>query len=147
MPPATPHLPYHDRAGVDAEPHGEFDGVLRRQPGIQGGDGLDHAQGGVHGAPGLVLMGRGVAEIDQQPIAEVVGDVTCVGLDDRGRGLLVGAPHGAPVFGVELTGELCGAHQVTEQHGELAAFGLRRPRVHRSRGHLDGQVSWDVGRS
>jgi hypothetical protein len=62
---------------------------------IQGGDGLDNAQTGMHGAPGIVFMGRGVAEIDQQPIAELLGDMACVGLDDLGRGLLVGAHHGA----------------------------------------------------
>jgi hypothetical protein len=113
--PATPsHLPDDDGAGVDADPHGEINAVLCRQPGIQGGDGLDHAQTRVHRAPGVVFMRRRVANIDQQPIAEVLGDMALVGLDDRGRGLLVGAHHGAPVFGVELTGELRGAHQVTE---------------------------------
>ena len=125
VPPAPTHHPHHDRAGVDAEPHGELDTVLCRQAGIQGGDGLDNAQAGVHRAPGLVFMGRGVAKIDQQPIAEILGDMTLVVLDDLGRGLLVGAHHGAQVFGVELAGELRGAHQVTEQHRELPSFRLR----------------------
>jgi hypothetical protein len=49
---------------VDADPHREFDAVLRRQTGIQGGDGLDDAQAGVHRAPGLVFMGGGIAKID-----------------------------------------------------------------------------------
>ncbi len=145
--PPPPIYPHDDRAGVDAEPHGELHTVLCRQTGIQGGDGLDNAQAGVHGAPGIVFMGRGVAKIDQQPIAEVLGDMALVLLDDLGRGLLVGAHHRAQVFGVELAGELRGAHQVTEQHRELAAFGLRRTRVHRSERHLNGQVSWDVRRS
>ena len=124
VPPTPTHHPHHDRAGVDAKPHGELDTVLCRQTGIQGGDGLDNAQAGVHGAPGLVFMGRGVAKIDQQPIAEILGDMTRVVLDDLGRGLLVGAHHGAQVFGVELAGELCGAHQVAEQHRELPSFRL-----------------------
>ena len=100
VPPATAHHPHHDRAGVDAEPHGELHTVLCRQTGIQGGDGLDNAQAGVHGAPGIVFMGRGVAKIDQQPIAEILGDMARVVLDDLGRGLLVGAHHRAQVFGV-----------------------------------------------
>jgi hypothetical protein len=70
-------------------------------------------------------MGHGVAKIDQQPIAEILGDMALVTLDDRGRGLLVGADYGAQVFGVELAGELRGADQITEQHRELAAFGIR----------------------
>ena len=122
VPPTTSHHPHHNRASVDAEPHGELDTVLCRQTGIQGGDGLDNAQAGMHGTPGIVFMGRGVAKIDQQPIAEVLGDMALVVLDDLGRGLLVGAHHGAQVFRVELAGELRGAHQVTEQHRELPAF-------------------------
>ena len=122
VPPTTPHHPHHDGASVDAEPHGELHTILRRQTGIQGGNGLDNAQAGVHRTPGIVFMGRGVAKIDQQPIAEVLGDMALIVLDDLGRGLLVGAHHGAQVFRVELAGELRGAHQVTEQHRELPAF-------------------------
>ncbi len=107
---------------MDAEPHGELDTVLCRQTAIQGGDSLDNAQAGVHGAPGIVFMGRRVAKIDQQPITEVLGNMALVVLDDLGSGLLVGAHHGAQVFGVELAGELRGAHQVAEQHRELPAF-------------------------
>ena len=93
VPPATAHHPHHDGAGVDAEPHGEVHTVLRRQTGIQGGDGLHNAQAGVHRTPGLVFMGRGVAKIDQQPIAKILGDMALIVLDDLGRGLLVGADH------------------------------------------------------
>jgi hypothetical protein len=110
---------------VDAEPHSELDAVLCRQTGIQGGNGLDNAQTGVHRTPGVVFMGHRVAKIDQQPIAEVLGDMPRVGLDDLRRGLLVGTDHGAQVFRVELAGELRGAYQIAEQHGELPAFRLR----------------------
>jgi len=79
----------------------------------------------VYGAPGIVFVGCGVAKIDQQPIAKVLRDMTLVVLDDLGRGLLVGAHHGAQVFGVELAGELRGTYQVTEQHGKLSPFRLR----------------------
>jgi hypothetical protein len=40
----------------------------------------------VHGASGIVFMGGGVAKVDQQPIAEVLGDMALIVLDDRGRG-------------------------------------------------------------
>jgi hypothetical protein len=69
-------------------------------------------------------MGGGVAKRGEPPIAEVWGDRALIVLDDLGRGFLVGTAHGAPVFGVELVGELRGAHEGTEQHGNLAAFGL-----------------------
>jgi hypothetical protein len=80
---------------VDAEPHREFYTILRRQAGVQGGNGLDNAQGGVHRTPGLVFMGCGIPKIDQQPIAEVLGDMALILPNDLGCGLLVGADHGA----------------------------------------------------
>jgi hypothetical protein len=125
VPPSPAHHPHHDRAGVDAEPYGELDTVLGGQTGIQGGDGLDQAQAGVHGAPGLIFMGERIAKVDQQAITKVLGDMALVLLDDRGGGLLVGTHHGPQVFRIELARELRGAHQVTEQHRELPAFRLR----------------------
>ena len=79
----------------------------------------------MHGTPGIVFVSRRVAKIDQQPIAEILGNMPLVACDDLGRGLLIGAHYGAQVFGVELAGELRGAYQVTEQHRELPAFRLR----------------------
>ena len=45
--------------------------------------------------------------------------------DHLGARVLIGPHHLAQVFGVELAGEDGRVHQVTKQHGELAAFGLR----------------------
>jgi hypothetical protein len=92
---------------------------------IQGGDGLDHVEAGVHGTPGLVFMRLGVAKIDQQPVAEILRDIALQALDDLGIGGLIGPDHRTQVFGVELTGQLGRADEVTKQHGELAALGLR----------------------
>ena len=70
-------------------------------------------------------MGGGIAKIDQQPIAEVLGDMALVGLDNLGSGLLVGAHDRTQVFRVELAGELRGAHQVAEHHSQLSPFRIR----------------------
>jgi hypothetical protein len=67
-----------------------------------------------------------IAKIDQQPIAEVLGDMALIVLDDLGCGLLVGTHHGAQVLRIELARELCGTHQVTEQHRKLSPFGIDR---------------------
>ena len=40
----------------------------------------------------VVLVGLGIAEVDQQPVAQVLGDVPLEAADDLGAGLLVG-PH------------------------------------------------------
>ena len=70
-------------------------------------------------------MRLGIAKVDQQAIAEILGDMALKALDDLGAGRLVGPHHLAQVFGVELAGERGRVDQVTEQHRELAAFGLR----------------------
>src|SRR5215831_3753566 len=78
---------------------------------------------------GIILVGQGVAEVDQQAIAQILGDVSVIAGDHLGAGVLIGPHHLAPLFGVELAGEHRRVHQVTEQDGELAAFGLWRSRL------------------
>jgi hypothetical protein len=95
VPLTPPHHPHHNGASVNAKPYGELHTVLCRQTGIQGGHGLDNAQAGVHRTPGIVFMGRGIAKIDQQAIAKVLGDIAGILLDNLGRSLLIGAHHGA----------------------------------------------------
>ena len=70
-------------------------------------------------------MGLGIAEVHQQAIAEVLGNMAVKALDDLGTGGLIGPHHGAEVFRIELTRQRRRVHQVTEQDGELAAFGVR----------------------
>jgi hypothetical protein len=145
--PLTPtHLPYDNQAGVDADPHSQLHTVRCCQTGIQGGDGLDHAQAGVHGTPGLVFMGCGVAKIDQQPVAEILRNIALKSLDDLGTGGLIGPDHRTQVFGVELAGQLGRADEITKQHGELAAFGLWGARRWRRRARLEVLADHSVGR-
>ena len=66
-----------------------LDTVLCREPGIQRGDRYRLPRP-VHGAPGIVFMGRGIAKIDQCFIAEILGNMALIMLDDRSD-LLVGA--------------------------------------------------------
>jgi hypothetical protein len=73
-------------------------------------------------------MRLGIAKVDQQPIAQILSNMALEAGDHLGARLLIGPDHFAPVFRVELAGEHGGVHQVTEQHRQLAAFGLRRMR-------------------
>ena len=77
------------------------------------------------GPLGVIFMGLGIAKIDEQPIAEILRDMPLKALDDLGTGGLIGPHHLPQVFRVELTGEHGRVHQVTEQDGELAAFGVK----------------------
>jgi len=73
-------------------------------------------------------MRPGIAEVHQQPIAEILGDIPVKVLDDLSAGGLVCPHHLAPVFGVQLTGERRRVHEIAEQHGELAPLGCRSVR-------------------
>jgi hypothetical protein len=68
-------------------------------------------------------MRHRIAKIDKKPIAEQLRDVSVIASNYLRTGGLVGTDHLMIVFGIELAGEASRVHQVTEQHGELAAFG------------------------
>jgi hypothetical protein len=70
-------------------------------------------------------MRLGIAKVDEQPVAEILGDMPLKAADHLGAGLLIGPHHLSPLLGVELASEASRVHQVAEQHGELAAFGIR----------------------
>jgi hypothetical protein len=42
---------------------------------------------------------------------------------------VIGTDHLPVLFGVELAGEACGVHEVTEEDGELPTFSVRRSRA------------------
>jgi hypothetical protein len=66
----------------------------------------------------------GIAEIHQQSIPKQLRDMPIVALDDFRADVLVSTHNVPVVFRIELTGELRRVHQITEHHGELAAFGF-----------------------
>jgi hypothetical protein len=73
-------------------------------------------------------MGRGVAKVDEQAIPQILGDMALEAGDHLGTGVLIRPHHRAPVFWVKLSGEHRRVHQIAEQDGELAAFGVERGR-------------------
>src|SRR2546422_632479 len=88
-------------------------------------------------------MGQGIAEVDQQAIAEILGDMPVKTPDHLGAGRLIGPYHLAQLFWVTLAGETGRVHQVAKQHGELAAFSVRKARWSWCGGSRDGLVCLD----
>jgi hypothetical protein len=88
------------------------------------------AEAGAYGPLGIIFVRLGIAKVDQQPIAEILGDMAVKTPDDLGTGGLVGLDHLAQVFRVHLAGERRGAYQVTGHDGELATFRTRGTRLH-----------------
>jgi hypothetical protein len=66
----------------------------------------------------------GIAEVDQEPIPEILSDMPVEALDDLGALRLVDANDLAQVFRVEPTGEGGGVDQIAEQDGQLPPFGV-----------------------
>src|SRR4030095_15553805 len=89
--------------------------------------GLNDAPPGPYGPLRVIFVRPRVAEVDEQAIAEILRDIPLKAGDQLSASLLIGAHHLVQLFRVELAGEDGRVHQVTEQHGELAAFGLRVP--------------------
>src|SRR5262249_18327838 len=73
-------------------------------------------------------MGLWIAKVHQESISQELRDMPLVALDNVGTHPLIRPYHVPVLFGVELTGELCGVHETTNLHRGLGAFGFRRGR-------------------
>src|SRR5262245_55841840 len=125
-PPA--YLADNHESGVDAQTRGQTDAVGLRQALAEVRKCGQHLQSGVDGTLGIVFMGLGIAKIDQQTIAKILGNMATIALDHLGAGGLIGHRDLAEVFRIKLISERCRANQVAEEDGELTALG-RRPRL------------------
>jgi len=128
----------HGEPGGDAEPHTQL------LPRGQSADRLDYRQPRPHRSLGIVFMRLRVAEIDQHPVAHVLGDKPVEAADRRGDDAVVVADQLAQILRV-MTGRECRrADQVAEHHRQLPAFGvggrryIARCRRHRGGGHRGG---------
>jgi hypothetical protein len=111
---AAPDFAHYHQAGMDPHPHGQLDPLLLLQSAVERRRGLHHGQPGAYRSLRIVLMRLRIAKVDEQAIAEILGNVALEALDDRGTGLLIGTHHLAVVFRIELTGEGSRVHQITE---------------------------------
>ena len=68
-------------------------------------------------------MRHGVSEVGEHPIAEVLGDVPSVAHDQIRRALVIRAQQLEVVLRIEFCRELGRAHEIAEEHRELAPLG------------------------
>ena len=88
-----------------------------------------------HGTFCVVLVGLGVAEVDQNTIAHVLRDEPTEALHGLGDALLVGRNDLAEIFRVHARRERRRADQVGEHHRHLTALGA-----------VFGRCAWSTGR-
>jgi hypothetical protein len=67
-------------------------------------------------------VGRWITEVHQQPIAEILRDMSCKAANHPSADLSIGVYHLAEFFGIELLGQGGRAYQITEHHRQLPAF-------------------------
>ena len=91
--------------------------------GLQATHSSDQLQRSANGSLGVVLVGLGVAEVDQHPVPHVLRDEAAEALHSLGDTLLVGGNDFAQVFRVHTRRQRCRADQVGEHHCDLAALG------------------------
>ena len=120
------HFPGDDQAGVNAQVHLQIDRRADRPAVVQAGHLGHQLQAGAHRPCRVVLVGMGIAEVDQQAIADVLGDVSLVAGDHVGAGPLIGLQDLAQLLRVETLRQRGGAGQIAEHDGELPALRLRR---------------------
>ena len=88
LPGATADLTHHHEPGMDPQAHGQFHTPILLQMRIELPHGLHDAQPGPHGPLRVIFVGQGIAKVDQQAIAEVLGDMPLKAGDHLGAGRL-----------------------------------------------------------
>ena len=102
VPVPAPHLPHHHESGMHPQAHGELHAALLGEAAIQLCHGLNHPQASRHGPLGVIFMGAGVAQIDQQAIPQILRDMALEAGNHPGAGVLIGPHHPTQVFRIEL---------------------------------------------
>jgi hypothetical protein len=109
----------HDEAGGDANPH--VQGLLCDEP----ADRVDDREPGAHRALGIVLMRLGIAEIDQDSVAHILGDKTAKTADGVGNAAMIGADDLTQILRIEAGGQRRRPDLIAEHHGQLPPLCLR----------------------
>jgi len=84
--------------------------------------GIDHGEGRSRRSLGIRLVSLGPAEIGHHPIAEVLGDMPAEALDGLCRHAMVLADDLAPLFGIQMAGDLGRADEIAEKYRQMASL-------------------------
>src|SRR2546425_1281733 len=116
----------------------KLDTFILLQTAIEVSHSSNNSQTSPYCSLGVIFMGLGIAEVDQETIAKVLGDMPIEALNNFRTHLLICPYHVTPVFRVELGCQLRRFHQITENHGQLPSFRVGRRRGSNARCDLRG---------
>jgi hypothetical protein len=68
---------------------------------IEGGHRFEHGQAGADGTLGVLLLSVGVAKIDENAVAHILGDEAIEAADDAGGSFVIGSDNVGEVLGIE----------------------------------------------
>jgi hypothetical protein len=113
-------------ADPDSKPVAPIESVDRRE----------NVEGGGHRLAGIVVVGLGPTEAEEDPVSAVALDITPVAAGHRHGLVLVGLDQVAVLLGIGCRRQLGGADEVAEDHGDRAQLGTERD-THRFRQSAD----------
>lgn len=114
----------HHRARVQPQPHAHLQAQFRLKGPIQRRQPLQDVQCRPRRPARAVFMGLRVAEEDQHPIAQVLGQVPAKALGRLRARRLVGPDQPPQHFRIQALGQRGGLHQICKQHRQLPPLGL-----------------------
>src|SRR5262245_13707008 len=114
---------------MDAHAESKLNAFIWLQTDIEGFHGSKNSQASTYRPLGIIFMGVGIAEIDEQTVTKKLGDMSIKMCDHLGADSLIRTNHLSVIFRIKLAGEFGGIDQVTEHHRELSPFRLRRRRA------------------
>jgi hypothetical protein len=92
--------------------------------GIETAYGSNELESRAYGALGIVFVSPRPAEIGEDPVAHVLGDIAVPSADRLRAATPVGSQERAQIFRIELCGQSRRAHEIAEQDCDLSALGL-----------------------
>ena len=107
---------------MNPHPDADVEPELSPHPAAQRGDGAGDVEPGVHRTVRVVLVGRGMTEHREQPVALGGADVALVMVDESGDLVAITTDHGAVDLHVDAGRQRSRIDQIGEEHCQAADF-------------------------
>ena len=116
------HGAYNYRSGVDTYTNGDRRAVIFLQLLVDFGKGCDDLAPSTNRSFCVVVVCQRIAKVDEDPVTEVLGDISFVTSDDTPGRIVVGTHDVSQDLRVYLFRQFCRPHNVTKHDGELSSF-------------------------